>query len=237
MTKATNLLSQATAATASPDQLGILANLQADLRAYGGMADKSVQLQDEISAQRKALFTQGDELTAATDQLVQNVQTGDDIGVSIASVAAEKAILLVQVANWRFLSTLDAKGPATFKVNREKAEAALATLEAMLDEEPRKLLPPPVKAALNGYAAGFSRVAEASLALSTLFDSEIVPTIVGMQKQLEAIRLSLTANFARRCYEPVANSEVDPVLGSSALCVDHVAIKTRRRGRPKLARP
>ncbi len=126
---------------------------------------------------------------------MQNVQTGDDIGVSIASAAAEKAILLVRVANWRFLSMLDPKGPATFNANREKVEAALATLEAMLDEEPHKLLAP-VKAALNGYAASFSRVAEALLALSTLFDTGIVPTIVGVQRQLEIMRLSLTANFA-----------------------------------------
>ena len=194
LAKATELLRQATAVTASPDQLRALASLQDGLRSYSGLADKAVELQIEIATQRKALFTQGDELTAATDRLVQNTVSSDDIAVSIATAAAEKAVLLVQVANWRFLATLDPKGPATFKTNREKAEAALASLEAMLDEEPRKFLST-VRAVLNAYTSSFNRISEASLALNTVFDNDIVPTIVGMQKQLETMRLASVANF------------------------------------------
>ena len=126
---------------------------------------------------------------------MQSADAAGDIGTSIATAAAEKAVLLVRVANWRFLATLDSKGPATFKTNREKADAAMATLESMLNEQPRKLVTP-VKAAINAYAASFDRIAEASLALNTVFDDQLVPTIVGMQKQLETMRLSLTTNFA-----------------------------------------
>ena len=195
LAKAADLLSQATAATASPDQLRILASLRTDLRTYSGFADKAVELQNEIATQRKALFAQGDELTAATDRLVQNAEAADSIAVTISAATVEKAILLVRVANWRFLATMDPKGPATFKANREKADAALSGLEAMLEEEPRKLLAP-VRTALAGYANNFSRISDASLALGSVFDKDIVPTIVGMQKQLEDMRASLTTNFA-----------------------------------------
>ncbi|MGT2479387.1 hypothetical protein ACU4GR_12070 [Methylobacterium oryzae CBMB20] len=37
----------------------------------------------------------------------------------------ESAVLLVRVANWRFLATFDPNGPATFARNLERAEAAL----------------------------------------------------------------------------------------------------------------
>ena len=47
ISKAADLLSQASAEPASPDQLRTLASLQNDLRTYSGLADKAVALQNE----------------------------------------------------------------------------------------------------------------------------------------------------------------------------------------------
>ena len=81
-----------------------------------------------IAETKARLFTGGDELTRLTTALVREVRV-DGTQTQLTQVqSAEAAVLLVRVANWRFLATLDPKGPKTFADNVVKAQAALRAL-------------------------------------------------------------------------------------------------------------
>jgi hypothetical protein len=78
-----------------------------------------------LAQARERLFTGGDELTSATNTLVGDVRARGGEALLGRAQTVEGAVLLVRVANWRFLATFDSNGPATFARNVEKAEAAL----------------------------------------------------------------------------------------------------------------
>ncbi|KQT76486.1 chemotaxis protein [Methylobacterium sp. Leaf465] len=108
---------------------------------YANMRDQSGVLKDDIQRLAQAgralsdgqtkLFRTGDELTRVSGLLIADIrQSGSS--TQIAQVATvDSAVLLMRVANWRFLATRDPQGPATFAANSQKAEAAIATLRAL----------------------------------------------------------------------------------------------------------
>jgi hypothetical protein len=71
-----------------------------------------------------------------------------------ASGPVETAVLLVRVANWRFLATLDPKGMATFETNDAKASAALDALDAIAGPDIKPLVAA-VREDLGAYASSF----------------------------------------------------------------------------------
>ncbi|WP_457106749.1 HAMP domain-containing methyl-accepting chemotaxis protein [Methylobacterium sp. P5_C11] len=78
-----------------------------------------------LTRARERLFTGGDALTGATNTLVAEVRARANEAMLGRAQTVESAVLLVRVANWRFLATFDPDGPATFAKNVERAEAAL----------------------------------------------------------------------------------------------------------------
>jgi hypothetical protein len=62
----------------------------------------------------------------------------------------------VRIANWRFLATSDAKGPANFKTAVDDAGAAIAALEKATGAGRLAPAIAPIKAAIKDYAASFS---------------------------------------------------------------------------------
>jgi hypothetical protein len=87
------------------------------LNEYAGLVQQFVQLSKEAAAAKSKLFTGGDAMTAATDKLVGAARATDDAASGNAADAIERAILLVRVANWRYLATQDKGGPAVFVGN------------------------------------------------------------------------------------------------------------------------
>jgi hypothetical protein len=72
-------------------------------------------------------------------------------------------VLLVRVANWRFLATHEAGGAVTFKSNASKASAAIAALEQ--GEPPNAIRPmlAATKAPLADYVVAFDSVSAQTL--------------------------------------------------------------------------
>ena len=110
----------------------------------------------KMTADRATLFNGGDELIAAAEELVQQSRAAiTDQNVALLVNPIESRVLLVRVANWRFLATRDPTGPATFKTNADYAVAAIAALEkAELPDSVRPLIGP-VKASLSAYMSHF----------------------------------------------------------------------------------
>ena len=129
-------------------------------RTYDGVQDTLVKHDANVNqfagligrslAARARLFTGGDTLTAAANHLVETARAGQDPRLAEAAGTVEAAVLLVRVANWRFMATEDKAGPATFKSNADKARAAIAALQAMATPDVAGLIGP-VTTALAAY--------------------------------------------------------------------------------------
>ena len=147
-----------------------------------------------VTQRRAGLFTGGDTLTAAATRLVDAARATHDPAMAEAAANVNAAILLVRVANWRFMATSDKGGPATFKTNSDKAQAALAALEKATNPGVVALVAP-VKAALTAYQNDFDGFSAAKLASDDLFDQQMRPQIKAMQDLLDAASASLRDSF------------------------------------------
>jgi methyl-accepting chemotaxis protein len=159
--------------------------------------------------ERAALFGIGDEVTAATNRLVAAARASNDPDILTAAQTAESAVLLVRVANWRFLATHDAKGPATFVTNNQKAGEALKALAAKNPPAAVAALIAPVQAALDNYAKSFTKLSGAILELNGLYEGKMRPLSAEIFKVLDGAKASLVKDNA------VAMEQARTLVGGS----------------------
>ena len=190
-TKVLALLDAAGKATLSEERRKTYAALATKTQTLSATFDRLVKLAAAATADRKALFTVGDDLSAATAALVKVARAGSDAQILSAAQNAESSVLLVRVANWRFLATHDPKGPATFKTNLGLANDALAALEAKGSGPSIAPLIGPVRAHLVEYAASFAKVADGIGAIDPLYADQIRPQISALSGELTGARQSL----------------------------------------------
>ena len=142
-----------------------------------------------VMAEAKAtLFSGGDELTRATSALVADMRARGNDAQILQAATTESAMLLVRVANWRFLAVRDAKGPATFAANAAKAEAAL---KAMRGLDPSGTFAQPIQAvdrALAAYATAFHAFVTAMATSEAAFDTGIKPHAAAIEAAATAVR-------------------------------------------------
>lgn len=188
------LLTAASQATLSEERRKIYHAVQDGLRAHAASFDQFGELGATWLAERGKLFIGGDTLTAAANRLVEVARASHDPAMSDAAANVEASVLLVRVANWRFMATLDKSGPATFATNSSRAHAAITALQAVSSPEVASLITP-VQSALIAYEEGFASFSKAKLAAETLYREQMTPQILAMQEQLDPAVKSLEANF------------------------------------------
>ncbi|MGU3361594.1 methyl-accepting chemotaxis protein [Methylobacterium sp. M6A4_1b] len=214
-------------ANQKPDQVGqmeqtrqaitILLQRQVDIAVseerraiYAGMRDESAALKDDIQrlgqagqalAESKAkLFKTGDELTRATGQLVAGIRQDGSATLVTQAANVDSAVLLMRVANWRFLATRDAQGPATFTALSLKADAALKTLR---DLDTGGEFARPIRQlqdTVTAYIGAFNAAAAGLEAMRTAYDDNLKPhatnlmqTGLGVRAKIEAAVSEITA--------------------------------------------
>jgi methyl-accepting chemotaxis protein len=205
------LLTAAGQVTLSEERRRVYASVQETLRAHEELFGQFTQLLKNATEQRAALFSGGDSLTAAANRLVEAARATDDAATSQAAENLNAAVLLVRVANWRFLATLDKGGQATFKTNSEKAEAAIDALKSKAPQEVAGLAAP-VQTALKAYEANFNGYATAKLGSEDLFNQQMRPQLLAMHQQLDAAETSL-----KQAFETANTSSIAIVASSSWL--------------------
>jgi methyl-accepting chemotaxis protein len=189
------MLQDAAKATLSDERRRTYNELETGVGAFQGKRQAMIDLVNRLQADKAKLFTLGDDLTAATDKLVAGARASGEGALTTAAVDVETSVLLVRVANWRFQAIQDEKGPATFKANVDKANAALTTLDRLSQSEELRANRGPVKTALDAYAAGFADMAENLLKSSDIYFKELVPRLTHMQESLDQAEASLHGNF------------------------------------------
>ena len=135
-----------------------------------------------VAAETKArLFGRGDELTRLTGALIAEVRAkGSEAQINQAQ-SVESGVLLVRVAAWRFLATLDPKGPATFATNIQKAEFGI---EALREFDPAREFAGAIRgtaAALKDYGAAFRASASALEESRAVFEEGVRPKAAAIE--------------------------------------------------------
>jgi methyl-accepting chemotaxis protein len=193
---AIDTLQAAAKATLSEDRREIYDRLASAVRTFQSKRDALVGLTKEIAADRAKLFTGGDELTAAAAKLIEEARASGEYA-ALAAGQVERDVLLVRVANWRFLATHDPQGPATFTANVEKASTSIAAMEKSELADSARALIGPVKSALSGYKTSFGDIAPKIIKSSELYGGEIVPQIREMQKNIATAQATLSGDFIK----------------------------------------
>jgi methyl-accepting chemotaxis protein len=216
------LLTTAIQSAVSDVRRGAYADVQTTLRAHAAELDQFSKLIKTAADHRTALFAGGDTLSAASSRLTNAAQSDHDPAVVQAAAAANAAVLLVRIANWRFMATSDKAGPETFRVNREKAEAAFDTLNSVASPDVAALIAP-VRTALKAYETDFKGFSADRLAAEDLFEQTMRPQVQTMQVQLLAAAASLQAAFDVASKESAAAisraSLMQEILGAFALVI------------------
>jgi methyl-accepting chemotaxis protein len=188
-------LTQARAKTTSATRKEIYESVLGKLDAQAQSADKSFDLGRKMVEARTKLFSGGTVLTAATVSLVDAAAKTGAPEVIAAAVAAEREVLLVRIANWRFLATHDVAGPATFRAEVVHAHAAIAALDK-LDMADMASSTRAVGEKLTAYAEAFEVAAPALIEMASTYETVQRPAVNAMQAELAKADESLARDTA-----------------------------------------
>jgi methyl-accepting chemotaxis protein len=164
------------------------------LDAHSASFDQFAQFTKAVEEQRATLSAGGDALSQAASRLVEAARAMNDPAMSQAASDVNAAVLLVRVANWRFMATAEPTGPATFKTRRDSAGAAIAALRQISNSELGSEIAS-VKAALTVYETGFSAFSTARLGSNNLYEEQMRPQIRSMQQILDTAMTGIKQNF------------------------------------------
>jgi methyl-accepting chemotaxis protein len=176
-------LTQARAKTTSATRKEIYEGVLGKLDAQAQSADKMFDLGRKMVDARSKLFSGGTALTAATTGLVEAAAKSAAPEVIANTAALERSVLLVRIANWRFLATRDAGGPATFRASAAQAQEALNSLDK-LDAPGMAAFAKPVRDMLTAYREAFEVTAPALTEMSEIYQTVQRPAINAMQAEL-----------------------------------------------------
>ncbi|KMO34235.1 methyl-accepting chemotaxis protein [Methylobacterium aquaticum] len=167
-------------------------------RLYGQIRDQARDLKTDLQRLEAAgrimaeakdtLFKGGDDLTRATSALVAEMRARASDAQVLHAAMTESAMLLVRVANWRFLATQDPNGPATFATNAGKAEAAIKTLRGL---DSGNAFAQPIRVteqALAAYVTAFQAYTKASVESRQVYDTGIKPHLTSIDQATQTVR-------------------------------------------------
>jgi methyl-accepting chemotaxis protein len=194
-TKSIELLQAAAKATLSDERRKMYNTLEANVLQLRGKREALGETVKKMAAGRAALFSVGDELAADLVKLKDAARAGAERPIAMGATNLEAIVLLVRVANWRFLATRDPKGTATFKDQVSKAEQEIAALEKAELPEGIRALVGPVKTALARYAAAFEAASTNLLAGDELYRKDVRSLTVGSLDIADTAQASLHRDY------------------------------------------
>ena len=169
---------------------------------------------DKIVAGKDLLLSEGDKLSADLAKVFDGAR-GTEAFQAAADV--ERDVLLVRVANWRFLATRDKEGIARFHTSMERVQKTIATLEA-------GDLPPTVRTSVGAmkvdlinYAKAFEAAAPNLMLGDEIYYKAITPLTVS------AVGLAADVEASLRERLQATKTETDASIGSTITLQEVVA--------------
>jgi methyl-accepting chemotaxis protein len=182
--------------TRSPERRKLYEGLIQEVSTYENERNEWAGLSEQLQAETKKLFADGDDLTAASERLRATVRGGTDRSIGGRAAEVETTTVLVRVAGWQFLATFEPHGQEMFKANVERARAALADLEAASSAPDLRAQIGPMKAVLDRYVASFAVASADILRINELHTNLMVPRLNRIQTQIDSEEGRLRNEFA-----------------------------------------
>jgi methyl-accepting chemotaxis protein len=156
-----------------------VAKLTEELKAKRAALGDAVKL---MAAGRQSLFSDGDAMASDVQKFVD---AAHDTPFTTAAAALESKVLLVRVANWRFIATRDPKGVATFKTNMDKARQQVAELDKVDLPKDAATMLGAVKNDMTKYADAFEKTSANLLLGDELYYKSITPITAGAVEKMD----------------------------------------------------
>jgi methyl-accepting chemotaxis protein len=194
LTGITDQLEAAVKATRIEERRAFYIDVQKDI---AQLKLKRVSLADamkQMVAGRSVLLAEGDKLTAGVKKLVDELRK---TVFAQSSVTLEAEVLVVQVANWRFMASRDQKDVATFKDSMKKAQLQVADLEKYDLPLPLYEVFDQVKAGLTAYATAFDKASTNLLLGNDIYYNGVAPLTVAAIDKMDKVTGSIQQAFAK----------------------------------------
>jgi methyl-accepting chemotaxis protein len=211
---ASALLETAVKETVSEERRAGLKEVEKDI---AELKVKRVVLGDAIKqmlAGRNLLFSDGDKMAADVQIFVE---AADKTSFAHPAAALEAKVLLVRVANWRFLATRDQKGVATFKTNLGRAQQQISELEKADLPPGLAALLGPIKTGVAKYSDAFDKASTNLLLADELNSKSVAPLAASAVDKMHDIKEAI-GEASRK-----TNAETEERIGSTITTQEMVA--------------
>ncbi|WP_342733333.1 methyl-accepting chemotaxis protein [Bradyrhizobium sp. B117] len=194
-TAATELLQVGAKGTGSEERRKLYSDLIADIAKMRSLRDNLGDAVNEARTGKATLLPSGDELTVKTSKLVDMARAAVDEDTAALVADLESRLLVVQIANWRFLALRDTKGPANFRTNVDRAMQRLSALEKSPQASELRTTLAPVKTSLGIYKSAFETTSAAMLQADEIYHKNLAPLIVDSIGKLRAAETTLKKDY------------------------------------------
>ena len=192
---ATELLQVGAKGTLSEERRKLYNDLVADIAKMKTLRDNLGDAVNEARTGKATLLPSGDELTVKMNKLVDVARAAVDEDTASLVADLESRLLLVQIANWRFLALRDTKGPANFRTNVDRASQRLAALEKSPQATELRATLAPVKTSLGIYKSAFETTSAAMLQADEIYHKSLAPLIVDSIAKLKVAETALKKDY------------------------------------------
>ncbi|MBW7971715.1 HAMP domain-containing methyl-accepting chemotaxis protein [Bradyrhizobium sp. BR 10289] len=192
---ATELLQAAAKETSSSERRKIYEDLLGDVAKMRSLRDSLADAVNEARTGKATLLPSGDELTAKTNKLVDVARAAVDEDTASLVADLENRLLLVQIANWRFLALRDVKGPANFRTNVDRAMQRLSALEKSPQAAELRTTLSSVKTSLGIYKSAFETTSAAMLQADEIYHKTLAPFITESIGKLKVAETALKKEY------------------------------------------
>jgi methyl-accepting chemotaxis protein len=194
-TAATELLQVGAKGTLSEERRKLYNDLIADIAKMKSLRDNLGDAVNEARTGKATLLPSGDELTVKMNKLVDVARAAVDEDTASLVADLESRLLLVQIANWRFLALRDTKGPANFRTNVDRASQRLAALEKSPQATELRATLAPVKTSLGIYKSAFETTSAAMLQADEIYHKSLAPLIADSIAKLKVAETALKKDY------------------------------------------
>ncbi len=192
---ATELLKVGAKGTLSEERRNLYNGLIDDIAKMKTLRDNLGDAVNEARTGKATLLPSGDELTVKMGKLVDAARASADEDTAALVADLESRLLLVQIANWRFLALRDTKGPANFRTNADRAAQRLAALEKSPQAAELRNAIVPVKTSLGIYKSAFETTSAAMLQADEIYHKNLAPLIVESIGKLKVAETALKKDY------------------------------------------
>ena len=192
---ATELLKVGAKGTLSEERRNLYNGLVDDIAKMKALRDNLGDAVNEARTGKATLLPSGDELTVKMGKLVDAARASADEDTAALVADLESRLLLVQIANWRFLALRDTKGPANFRTNADRAAQRLAALEKSPQAAELRNVIVPVKTSLGIYKSAFETTSAAMLQADEIYHKNLAPLIVESIGKLKVAETALKKDY------------------------------------------